>query len=472
MPCDFYIFANTVYYILCPCRESRAFSGRQRCTEGYRRTEKWQLNSKIVWKLAELKVKKEHAAHGEEIDIPADINVNNYKEEKARSASIANSYNEEKARSQSVDVPMIRLERQATVRRKSSFGTTDSHHTDHSRHSDAENSVTKQNIDEDIRDNPRQDLTAADATLKIMLTDKFSAKTRLQAATRMLILERRKQRADLLHLGGQTKSQLSVSSLVITKSTKLLKREIEKSYESLAGSHAPSYVKVAHGEPQTEVEEEEEFDSWKSGPPTEEGCWAICKWVFCLPLNIVMYFSVPDCRKKRWESWFMVTFIMSIVWIAAFSYVMVWMVAIIGYTFHVPDSIMGITFLAAGTSIPDGMASLIVARQGLGDMAVSNSIGSNVFDILLGLALPWFVKTAIIFTGEAVHINSNGLVFSVGLLFGTVIVTIGSIHFNKWRLTPKLGWFLMVVYVIFLIFSSMIEFNVFGYVNAPPCKYH
>ncbi len=37
---------------------------------------------------------------------------------------------------------------------------------------------------------------------------------------------------------------------------------------------------------------------------------------------------------------------------------------IIGYTFGIPDVIMGITFLAAGTSIPDAIASLIVARQG------------------------------------------------------------------------------------------------------------
>lgn len=39
-------------------------------------------------------------------------------------------------------------------------------------------------------------------------------------------------------------------------------------------------------------------------------------------------------------------------------------VTIIGYTFGIPDVIMGITFLAAGTSVPDCMASLIVARQG------------------------------------------------------------------------------------------------------------
>jgi len=52
---------------------------------------------------------------------------------------------------------------------------------------------------------------------------------------------------------------------------------------------------------------------------------------------------------------------------------------------------MGITFIAAGTSIPDLITSVIVARQGHGDMAVSSSIGSNIFDILVGLPLPWIL---------------------------------------------------------------------------------
>ena len=74
---------------------------------------------------------------------------------------------------------------------------------------------------------------------------------------------------------------------------------------------------------------------------------------------------------------------------------MVWMVCLVGYTLGIPDTIMGITFLAAGTSVPDTIASVMVARNGYGDMAVSNSIGSNVFDILLGLGLPWFLSTTI-----------------------------------------------------------------------------
>lgn len=41
------------------------------------------------------------------------------------------------------------------------------------------------------------------------------------------------------------------------------------------------------------------------------------------------------------------------------------------------------------------MSSIIVARDGFGDMAVSNAIGSNVFDINLGIGLPFVIRILI-----------------------------------------------------------------------------
>lgn len=57
-------------------------------------------------------------------------------------------------------------------------------------------------------------------------------------------------------------------------------------------------------------------------------------------------------------------------------------------------------------------------------MGVSNTFGSNVFDLLVGLALPWFFKTLI--GGEPVHINSNGLMYDSVLLLGIVGLTVRS----------------------------------------------
>lgn len=78
------------------------------------------------------------------------------------------------------------------------------------------------------------------------------------------------------------------------------------------------------------------------------------------------------------------TFIGSILWIAAYSYLMVWWANVVGDTIQIPPEVMGLTFLAAGTSIPDLITSVIVARKGFGDMAVSSSVGSNIFDVTVG----------------------------------------------------------------------------------------
>ena len=189
-------------------------------------------------------------------------------------------------------------------------------------------------------------------------------------------------------------------------------------------------------------------------------------------------------------------------------------VTIISFTLDIPDYIMGITFLAAGTSVPDCMASLIVARQGketsvtliilylwvllpffshvsclfsgMGDMAVSNSIGSNIFDILLGLGFPWALRTLVVENGSSVctnftppqykslllvssctwqnfliltsvrghkmvtlvvsssqvSINNKGLVYSVVLLLASVFLTVSEHNtpnkqLYKWLITDK-----------------------------------
>jgi Ca2+/Na+ antiporter len=79
-----------------------------------------------------------------------------------------------------------------------------------------------------------------------------------------------------------------------------------------------------------------------------------------------------------------------------------------GSTLGIPDTVMGLTFMAAGVSVPDALSSLAVVKEGYGDMAVSNAVGSNVFDILICLGLPWFIQTAIIKPGSHVNVYSKG----------------------------------------------------------------
>ncbi|XP_011334260.1 sodium/potassium/calcium exchanger 4 isoform X2 [Ooceraea biroi] len=195
-------------------------------------------------------------------------------------------------------------------------------------------------------------------------------------------------------------------------------------------------------------------------------------WVITWPINLVLLITIPDCRKSKFKSWYVFTFIMCVMWIAISSYIIGWVITIIGDTLRIPDSIMGLTFLAAGMSVPEAVSSVIVTNQGHGAMGISNSIGSNVFDVLLCLGLPWFVKAAFLpkVPGEYfVQINSQGLVYSSISLFSTLIILYGALFINKFQLNRTVGLVCLIMYAVFLIFASIVELNTFFIVNLPIC---
>ena len=129
------------------------------------------------------------------------------------------------------------------------------------------------------------------------------------------------------------------------------------------------------------------------GPPNDAGFFRYMKWLVLLPIIATAAFTIPDVRRQGMEKglWCYLAFLLSIVWIGFYSYFMVGWAELVGNFVGIPPYIMGLTFLAAGTSVPDLLSSVIVARRGEGDMAVSSSIGSNIFDILVGLPLPWLI---------------------------------------------------------------------------------
>ena len=79
------------------------------------------------------------------------------------------------------------------------------------------------------------------------------------------------------------------------------------------------------------------------------------------------YFTIPDVKKKKCRKFVVLSFLICIFWIGVTSYVLVWMVTVIGYTFMIPDTIMGLSLVAFGSSVPDCLSSLFVAQKGEND---------------------------------------------------------------------------------------------------------
>ncbi|NXJ90273.1 NCKX1 protein, partial [Corythaixoides concolor] len=179
-------------------------------------------------------------------------------------------------------------------------------------------------------------------------------------------------------------------------------------------------------------------------------------YLFLFPIVFPLWSTMPDVRNPDSKKFFVITFFGSIIWIAVFSYLMVWWAHQVGETIGISEEIMGLTILAAGTSIPDLITSVIVARKGLGDMAVSSSVGSNIFDITVGLPVPWFLYS--VFNGlSPVAVSSNGLFCAIVLLFLMLLFVIISIAVCKWKMNKLLGLTMFALYFVFLIISVMLE---------------
>ena len=175
-------------------------------------------------------------------------------------------------------------------------------------------------------------------------------------------------------------------------------------------------------------------------PPTNPA-HKLLDWIF----NAIFKLIMPKPTN------FYGVFGVSIAVIAGVSYVLVESAIFISEIVGIPEEIIALTVLAIGTSVPDLLSSVIVAKQGKGGMAISNAIGSNIFDILIGLGLPWLIMIAI--TGEIIKVETNDFWVSVLLLFSSVIVVIILMPLNKWVMGKKIGWFLIFLYVAYVLWE-------------------
>jgi len=186
--------------------------------------------------------------------------------------------------------------------------------------------------------------------------------------------------------------------------------------------------------------------------------WA--KFLVLFPIVVALKFTIPDVRQDRWKKFLPFSFLMCIVWIAVFTYFMLWWASEIARTLGIGDHILGLTVLAIGTSIPDLLTSIFVAKRGLGDMAVSSSIGSNIFDATVGLPIPWLVYCAVNYSNpdkQYVKVLNKNLGLSVMLLVLMLLLTILITHCSGWRMTKMMGFTMFVAWIGFQIQGVVLD---------------
>ncbi len=195
-----------------------------------------------------------------------------------------------------------------------------------------------------------------------------------------------------------------------------------------------------------EADEDEQAESVQTGAPASQ---KVAGWHHLEHLVEAVLRRITGAPEQH----FVRAFVVSIALIVALSYVLVEATIVFSAGIGIPPVIVALTLLAAGTSAPDLIASVDVAREGRGGMAVANAVGSNTFDLLVGLALPWTIALSILgLTG--VNVGTEDLWISIGILVATTLVLFAFLWTER-GLSRREGWVLLLLYAVFVVYTVL-----------------
>ncbi len=140
-----------------------------------------------------------------------------------------------------------------------------------------------------------------------------------------------------------------------------------------------------------------------------------------------------------------------LVWLGLWAHLLVGSAKSIALSFWVSESVVGLTIIAFGTSLPELATSIIASLKRDADIAIGNVVGSNIFNILLVL---WA-------TGSVTNIVVPQLLLTDILIeLWAIILLIITMFFigGKWVLTRFEGGVFLLLYFIYIgyIFQTQV----------------
>lgn len=113
--------------------------------------------------------------------------------------------------------------------------------------------------------------------------------------------------------------------------------------------------------------------------------------------------------------------------------------------FGLSQTLIGLTIVAFGTSLPELVTSLVAAKKGETDMALGNVIGSNIFNILLVLGIAAAVSP--------MNMLMENLIDDIILIAVSILVWIFA--WRKKKLNRIHGIIMILIYAAYVVYICM-----------------
>ena len=118
------------------------------------------------------------------------------------------------------------------------------------------------------------------------------------------------------------------------------------------------------------------------------------------------------------------------------------LVTFAGMSITKATTLVGLSVVALGTSLPELVTSVVAAKKGENEIALGNVVGSNVFNTLFIVGLSGIVTP--------LGLNGDMLIDMIILIVITTIMILFSI--TKGKITKVEGWILLGIYVVYIFY--------------------
>jgi len=115
----------------------------------------------------------------------------------------------------------------------------------------------------------------------------------------------------------------------------------------------------------------------------------------------------------------------------------------------ISNTLVGLTIVATGTSLPELVTSLVAIKKGENGLAVGNIIGSNLFNILAVLGISACFCP--------INVNSQSIIDTIIMATATILIFLAAHRKN--RITRLLG----IVYNILYKLHNVCDYKIIKY---------
>ncbi|XP_041348385.1 mitochondrial sodium/calcium exchanger protein-like [Gigantopelta aegis] len=149
-------------------------------------------------------------------------------------------------------------------------------------------------------------------------------------------------------------------------------------------------------------------------------------------------------------------FLVAVIWIYSIANEIVNILQTFGAAFNISHAILGLTLLAWGNSLGDFISDFTMARQGYPRMGISACYGGPLFNILLGIGIPFTILCFKQGGSYKLNITLEEFVIFVFLLI-SLMSSLVIVPLSRFRMSRPLGVYLIILYIVFMVVVILTE---------------